>query len=184
MKVLVLVAGCIGAFAFFQPFFLHDDLPVSAYRILRGFEAHEVGLEGRPDELWKLNARVQREQPAAHDMPDSPSPVPYYFVSAIMFVVVGLVSLIRGRFSGFAGLISLSGAMLAIGGWMRETRIDQALEREGEKAMMTFGATLLLVSGLLGLVSSLVVLIKREPDRPSKAPEPPSIELPEARVVS
>ena len=179
MKVLVLIAGCVGVFAFFQPFFDYGELPVSAYRIIKGFSAAEVGLEDYEDgKLQYLNDRVQREQPdwgSAHR-----SPVPFYFLSAIAFVIVGLVSVLRGRFSGFAALFSLAGAMLGLGGWAREVKLDRMLAPDGGDVTLALGATLLLVSSLLALIASLVVLVKREPERPVK---PPRIELPEARLV-
>ena len=71
--------------------------------------------------------------------------------------------------------------MLALGGWMHELRIDRELVRAGGERMMTHGATLLLISGLLGLVGSIMVLVKREPAKPKPPPPPP--EIPQARVV-
>lgn len=186
MKVLVLVAGCLGAIGFFQPFFDYGDLPVSAKRIITGFTAQEAGLEEhRLGDLRELNEHVQLERGVVLGAGSSHrSPVPYYFLSAIVMVIVGAVSLIRGRFSGFAALFSLSAAMLALGGWLRELRLHRMLAPNGGEVVLSTGATLLVVSGAIALIASLVVLIKREPDPPPKPPEPPTIELPEARVVS
>jgi hypothetical protein len=187
MKVLVLLAGCAGALGFYKPFFDYGTLQVSAHRILTGFTAEEVGLQ--PDQhvaLHDFNQAIQTEEwtTGINVTEHRRSPVPYYFLSAIAFVLVGLVSLIRGRFSGFAALFSLSGALLAVGGWMREVRHTRGMTIDGGTIHLSTGATLLLVSGLVALVASLVVLIKREPDRPKKPPKPPAIDLPEARLIS
>jgi hypothetical protein len=185
MKVAVLLAGLIGALGFVQPFFEYGDLPVSAYRVLTGFTAEELDLDAQPTSLRHINELIQTEEWVSAVTPNERhrSPVPFYFLSAIVFIVVGGVSLIRGRFSGFAALFSLSGAMLAIGGWMRELKRAPDIAPNGGDFLMGTGSTLLLMSGLVALVSSLVVLIKREPDRPVKPPKPPEIQLPEARLL-
>ena len=62
MKVLVLLAGCAGVLGFFQPFFDYGERPVSAYRILTGFTAEELGLEPyQKGMLRDYNERIQRE---------------------------------------------------------------------------------------------------------------------------
>jgi uncharacterized heparinase superfamily protein len=67
---------------------------------------------------------------------------------------------------------------------MRELKISRMLAPDGGHVELSTGATLLLLSGLVALIASLVVLVKREPDRPVKPPRPPPIELPVARVIS
>lgn len=181
MKVVVLVAGCLGVIGFFEPFFQHRDLEVSAHRIVTGFDWEEINLTKRRAYLVDLNDNPAMEQALGLNFNNAISPVPFYFISAIVFLVVGFVSLVYGRLSGFAALFSLSAAMLALGGWMRELRVDRELVRAGGERMMTHGATLLLISGLLGLVGSIMVLVKREPAKPKPPPPPPDI--PQARVV-
>jgi hypothetical protein len=181
MKVLVLVAGCVGIIGFFEPFFEYGEVPVSAYRIARGYHPRGLGVGDRPHLYESYGKRAAQFFPDDPNRSDPTAPVPYYFISALVFLVVGFVSLVAGRFSGVAALISLAAAMLALGGWMRELRIDREVVRAGGSAMMATGAKLLLLSGLLGLLGSIVVLIKREPVKPPPPPRPP--ELPEARVL-
>jgi hypothetical protein len=178
MKALVLVAGCLGAIGFFEPFFDYRGEPVSAYRIASGFDAEVIRSPDRetfidPDSGLQM-IRVKLEQKT--------SPIPFYFLSAIVFLLAGFAAIVVGRFSGFVALITLSGALLALGGYMHEVNLDRRLVRAGGEALLSHGATLLLVSGLLGLVASIVVLVKREPAKP-KPPKPPP-ELPVARVIS
>lgn len=183
MKVLVLLAGCVGVIGFFEPFFEYGDVPVSAYRIAHGFDPEQLGLKARPAHLHDLDEGIQWE-PADVGLKDHErqSPVPYYFISAIVFLLVGFGAIVIGRLSGFVALPSLAAAMFAIGGWMREVRIDRELVRAGGTGMLAVGAKLLLLSGLLGMLGSVVVLIKREPAKPKPPPPPPDI--PVARVIS
>lgn len=183
MKVLVLMAGALGVVGFFEPFFDYGNgLPISPYRIVRGFDADELGMQDRPAQVRAVNDEFQYEHSADPNVKvERRSPVPYYFLSALAFVIIGLVAVVVGRFSGIAALFSLAGSMLALGGWMREFRVDRDIVREGGHAMMTGASSLLLVSGLLGLVGSLVVLARRDPGRPKPPPPPPV--LPEARLL-
>jgi hypothetical protein len=192
MKVVVLLAGLIGVLGFFQPFFEFAEEPVSAYRIVRGPFGDGGGTVSRVARLRDLSDNdpvndLRYSDPVDRSLSIGPvptSPVPIYFASAVVMILVGLVAFAMRRFSGFAALFSLAAGMLAIGGWLNEVRIDRDLVRAGARAMMTTGATLLLVSGLLGFAASLVVLIKREPNRPKPPPKPPEIQLPVARVIS
>lgn len=185
MKVVVLLAGLIGVLGFFQPFFAYRGHEVSAYRIVRGSQYPGGRIVGEIADLradhdyspsWQINPPIEPS--------GNMSPVPIYFASAIVMVLVGLVAFAMRRFSGFGALFSLAAGMLAIGGWLNEVRVDRDLVRAGFRAMLTTGGTLLLVSGLIGFAASLVVLIKREPNRPKPPPKPPEIELPVARVIS
>jgi len=179
MKVLVLVAGFVGTLGFFEPFFAIGDAEISAYRFARADDSEVTRLT---DErlthdgynVWVGGMSVQPRKTRAM--------IPFYFLSAIVFLVIGFIAVTRGRLSGTLALFSLCGAMFALGGWMHEYRFDRDLVRDGLPSLMTVGATLLLVSGLLGLLGSIVVLVKREPEVPKPPPPPP--EIPEARVVS
>jgi hypothetical protein len=184
MKVLVLLAGLIGVLGFFQPFYAYRGHEVSAYRIVRS--AEEPGsivaeiTEVRAHEYMVAWPQVRpRVEPSSRT-----SPVPIYFASAIVMILVAFVAFAMRRLSGFGALFSLAAGMLAIGGWLNELRVERDRARAGFEEMLTTGGTLLLVSGLLGLAASLVVLIKREPNRPQPPPKPPAIELPVARVIS
>ena len=180
MKVLVLIAGSIGVIGFFEPFFIdrHGE-PVSADRIASGYDA-EVARSPHPEEKYvdSETGRPMLRVKIDHDT----SPIPFYFISALVFLFVGFAAIVVGRFSGFAALCSLSAALLALGGYMHELIVDRKLTRASIDAMVSHGATMLLVSGLLGLVGSIVVLVNREPAKP-KPPKPPP-ELPVARVIT
>jgi hypothetical protein len=183
MKVLVLLAGCVGVLGFFQPFFEFREHPISAYRMLHGTNFDDSFVY-RLTKLRDDHNAVPWQSGPYVEVDRHASPVPMYFASAIVMIVVALVAFAMRRFSGFGALFSLAAGMLAIGGWLRELRIDRDLVRAGGQAMMTSGATLLLVSGLVGFAASIAVLIKREPAPPKPPPEPPEIELPVARVIS
>jgi hypothetical protein len=181
MKVLVLIAGCVGMIGFFEPFFDYGDMPVSAYRVARGFDPEAAGVHERPEIYESYGKNSVRLSFDDGSKPRLATPIPIYFASALVFLVVGFTAIVVGRFSGLFALFSLAASMLALGGWLRELRIDREITRAGGDGMMVVGAKLLLLSGLLGLLGSIVVLIKREPAKP-KPPRPPP-ELPEARVV-
>ncbi|HEX5062153.1 MAG TPA: hypothetical protein VFV99_22440 [Kofleriaceae bacterium] len=179
MKVLVLVAGFLGVLGFVEPFFEIGDVEVSAYRIASRADSLVVRLTREPiyaDEARFEVGGITVEPRATRSM------IPYYFASAIVFLLVGFIALVRGRLSGFVALPSLCAALFALGGWMREYRFDRDLVRDGHPALLAVGAKLLLLSGLLGLIGSVVVLVKREAEVPKPPPPPP--EIPEARVVT
>lgn len=93
-------------------------------------------------------------------------------------LLAGIVAVIRRRMGGFLGLFTLAASLLAIGGWLRELRLD----RINEGSHTAIGGTLLGVSGVICLLATVAVMISREPPVVKKTPAiKPS--LPVARIV-
>ena len=175
MKLVLLAAGLVGGLAFFLPFRVEqgrDIVPMNAL--------HEV-----EDDPGLCDAPLTRginliNDDCLHDkIPHHRSYIPFYFLSAIVFLLIGIVALVRGRVGGFGALGGFAAALLALGGPLRELRAH-----DHNNSSLAIGAALLAISGALALVASVLVLGKHEPERPPKPPKKPPIDLPEARIVS
>jgi hypothetical protein len=188
MKFVVLLAGALGVLAFFLPFFQFDlgnrKVEASARTLLAGFDdpaLAPLAKEGEPECTQNViqldDGNILSGQtcgkPDKHD-----SYVPYYFLSAIVFVLLSLWAIVRRRMSGLAGVLTLPASFLAIGGWLREMKLD----RYSESSHITTGAHLLGISGLLALAATIWLLVKSEP-HPAKKKPVVKTTLPEARVV-
>jgi hypothetical protein len=189
MKYVVLLAGALGVLAFFLPFFVFEvgsrRVEASAYTLLVGFDdpaleplRHEAAPDCVQNVLQLDNGSILGGyvcgQADKHN-----SYVPYYFASAIVFSLLALWAIARRRMSGLAGVLALPASCLAIGGWLRELKLD----RLSETSHTTVGASLLGLSGILALLATVVLLVRREPPRPAKKKPMEKPTLPEARVV-
>jgi len=189
LKFVVLVAGAIGLAGFFLPFFVFEtgrtEMRVSGYHLLVGFgnpELDQIAGETSPNcikEALPINVgggigySCDPEGPHSHR-----SYVPYYFLSTAVMLLVGLIAAIRRRMGGLLGLFTLAASLLALGGWLRELRLD----RINETSHTAIGGTLLGVSGVFCLLATVAVLIWREP-HPIKKKRTIEPTLPEARIV-
>ena len=180
MKVLVLIAGCIGAVGYFEPFFIDHGERLTASRLL-DYDADRLGKANEPVRFYDAKGMPIFDEADLYKQPKQ-SPVPFFFLSAIVFLIVGFVSIVLGSFNFVLALCSFSAAMLALGGYMHAVNLSRHLAHDGHPAHLAHGATMLLVSGLLGLVASIVALVKREPPKP-EPPKPPP-QLPEARLIT
>lgn len=187
MKYVVLLAGAVGVLGFFQPFFVFEigsrRIEASAHTLLVGFDDPKLDVlryEESPDCIHESiatdNGYVLGGTSCGHgDKHKSYAPI--YFASAVIFVLLALWAIARRRMSGLAGVLTLPASFLAIGGWLRELKLD----RFSETSHTSIGATLLGVSGIIGLLATIVVFVRAEPPRPPKKKKP--VELPAARVV-
>lgn len=189
VKFVVLAAGALGVLAFFLPFFHFElgshSLDATPYQLLFGFDDPKLdvlGTEGpecihevMPSETGDVVSGTTCDPKNVHH-----SYVPMYFLSSIGLVLVGLYALVRRRLSGTPALfVALPASLLAIGGWLRELKLD----RTSAGSHTTTGAVLLGLSGLVALIATIALLVRPEPRRVKKPPvaKPPT--LPTARVV-
>lgn len=186
MKYVMLLAGAIGVLGFFLPFFVFEvgdrEVPASARTLLVGFDDPQLEplrYEASPDCISEVlqtdNGHVLGGYSCGH-ADKHKSFVPMYFASAIIFGLVGLWSIVRRRMSGFAGLFTLPASFLALGGWLRELKLDRLVE----SSHTSTGATLLGVSGILALAATVAIFIRPEPAKKTPVVKPT---LPEARIV-
>ena len=188
MKVVVLLAGALGVLSFFVcPFFVFEtdaqSIRATPYELLVGFAnpAHDkLGFEKPGPDCVKealtpslVGVSCNPQAAQSHR-----SFVPLYFISSAVLVLIGLIAIALRRLSGWLGLVTLAASLLAIGGWLREMRVD----RYSEGSHVAYGAALLGVSGVIALLASIAVMIWREPERKKKKPTVVPV-LPEARVV-
>ncbi|HUS27472.1 MAG TPA: hypothetical protein VMZ53_03155 [Kofleriaceae bacterium] len=180
MKVIVLVAGGLGVLAFFLPYYTfeysdtHELVPASGYHLAVGFPnpAHDhwryqVRTRCMPDDQY---CHEDLEGAELHHIR-----VPLYFWTALVFLVVGIVSIWRKRMSIPAGFATLVASLFGVGLWLNELNHDW-MTPESTPAI---GCTLLGIAALLSLAPSIAVLYWREPD-----PIPLfKIRVPQARVV-
>jgi hypothetical protein len=186
-KLVMLVAGALGVLAFFLPFFVFQagdrEVPASARTLLLGFDDPQLEPlryeQGSPDCISEVlqidNGHVLDGHSCGH-LEKHKSYVPMYFASAIIFGLVGLWSIVRRRMSGVAGLFTLPASFLALGGWLRELKLD----RLTDTSHTAIGATLLGVSGILALAATVAIFIWPEPAVKKPVAKPT---LPEARIV-
>lgn len=93
-------------------------------------------------------------------------------------MLLALWAIVRRRMSGLAGLLTLPASFLAIGGWLRELKLDRLIETSHTST----GATLLGLSGIIALVATIVLFVRAEPPRPPPKKKT-AVEIPSARVV-
>ena len=79
MKVLVLVAGCVGVIGFFEPFFQYRDLEVSAHRIASGVDWEEINVTQRRAYLVDLDDNPAMQQALGLNFQRR------YFAGAVLF---------------------------------------------------------------------------------------------------
>jgi hypothetical protein len=186
MKYVVLLAGALGVFGFFQPFFVFEagerTIEASAHTLLVGFDDPKLDplrYEATPDCVQNVialdNGSVLDGVSCGHGDKHR-SYVPIYFLSAAVFALLALWAIARRRMSALAGVLTLPASFLAIGGWLRELKLDLLVE----SSHTSTGATMLGLSGIVALGATIVLFVRAEPPRPSKKK---LIEIPAARVV-
>lgn len=189
MKYVVLVAGAVGMLGFFEPFFVFElgdrKVDASPRALLLGFDdpkLEPLRYEEAPDcvkNVLQLDGGQVLGGYVCGQADKHKSYVPYYFASTIIFVLLSLWAIVRRRMSGFAGVLTLPASFLAIGGWLREMKLDRLIE----SSHITTGAHLLGVSGLIALAATIVLLVWREPPLLPKKKPVAKPTLPEARIV-
>jgi hypothetical protein len=175
LKLVLLVAGALGGIGFFLPFVHDGDRSISARDALTRVEEDWTlcdrpltrGLYLPPDEC--------KHTVYGQDQPVGPAPthrsyLPFYFVGPAVMLVVAAIALVRRRLGGLLALCALPASLVAIGGPLRELRVHHDLG---------WGAALLAISGVVGLIVAIAGVGWSEPEPPKPPPE-----IPEARVVT
>lgn len=179
-KLVILGAAIIGVLGFFAPFFRFGSgdttIEVSAYRIKVGFDRIEqvgpalAGIDPKrvARRLGEINELVQHETTVLQEsfqfrngaiynaLPKRTSRnsyVPYYFLSTLLLGAIAFVALVNRELGLVGSLCTIAAGMIAVWGFIREYGIDRRMGEDSSS--ISTGATLLLVSGLLALVSGV-----------------------------
>jgi hypothetical protein len=158
-KFIVLVGGILGILAFFLPMVTvqQQDFSgsVSAFQIIKGLDAVSVAA-GSTEASVALASAGTSSQSAKDALDGMKAIVMAIFVPALMLVLIGGLGVYRKKFGRVAGTFSLLFGLLGLGiGAMLKSAA------EGDSGI---GLTLLLVTGVAGIVGGLITLVK--PERP------------------
>ena len=155
-KYVVLVAALLGGASFGLPFLSVHGTDVTPYRIL-------VGWDSPPSDPALENVRSEK-QVAYDGEHEVPSRIPYYYLSTIACALAALIAIARRQLGLFTALLALGGGLCAVWGWSRELLIDRhAVDRVA--IHVTWGAYLLLASGVLAVVAALGSLAVADPGK-------------------
>lgn len=161
-KFIVLAAGVLGILAFFLPMVTVDDgdmkASVSAFQIIKGVDALEVSIDneavkaahaGRGEVASALSSEAKEGLAALKGI------VMAVFVPALVLLFVGGLGVMRKKFGRVAGTFSLIFGLIGLG---IGALLSSAAEGDGG-----IGLTLLLLTGVVGVIGGLIALVK--PDR-------------------
>ena len=158
-KFIVLAGGILGILAFFLPMVTvqRQDFTgsVSAFQIMKGLDAVSVATSTTEVSVALADAGSSA-QSAKEALDGMKAIVMAIFVPALMLVLIGGLGVYRKKFGRVAGTFSLLFGLLGLG-------IGSLLKSaaEGDSGI---GLTLLLVTGVAGVVGGLIALVK--PERP------------------
>jgi hypothetical protein len=159
-KFIVLVGGILGILAFFLPMVSvtrgGHTATVSAFQIVKGLDAVQ-------DEIQKDSVRTQAASigesgsldKADKDIGAIKGIVMAVFAPALLLALMGAAGVARKKFGRVAGTFSLLAGLAGLG--------IAALLKSAAEGDSGIGITLLLVTGLAGLVGGIIALAK--PDR-------------------
>ncbi len=158
-KFIVLVGGILGILAFFLPMVTvqRSDFSgsVSAFQIVKGLDTLSVaaGSHEATVALADAGASAQSAKDALDGMKGI---VMAIFAPALMLVLIGGLGVMRKKFGRVAGTFSLLFGLIGLG--------IGALLKGAAEGDSGIGLTLLLVTGVAGVVGGLIALVK--PERP------------------
>lgn len=158
-KFIVLAGGILGILAFFLPMVTvqRQDFSgsVSAFQIVKGLDAVSVAA-GSHDVSVALADAGSSAQSAKDALDGMKGIVMAIFAPALMLSLIGGLGVMRKKFGRVAGTFSLLFGLIGLG-------IGAMLKgaAEGDSGI---GLTLLLVTGVAGVVGGLIALVK--PERP------------------
>lgn len=161
-KFIVLVGGILGILAFFLPMVTvqRSDFTgsVSAFQIIKGLDAVTVAA-GSHEASIALADAGSSAQSAKEALDGMKAIVMAIFAPAMLLVLIGGLGVYRKRFGRAAGTFSLLFGLIGLG-------IGAMLKgaAEGDSGI---GLTLLLVTGVAGIVGGILALAK--PERPATA---------------
>ena len=163
-KVFLATAALLGALSFIVPFVEvhhhHDEASqVSAYGLLRG-----------SDQLYETSEDIAGH-PVSH-----PSRIPYYYLAVAAMMLVATAALVRRELGFGGGLVAVACGLAVLWTVTREVLLDRAIAELGKLTThVTWGAGMLLASGLIALISGVGVLAL--PDRKGFRPPRKTIRL-------
>ena len=154
-KFIVLVGGILGILAFFLPLGSVQrhgaTASVSAFQVMKGLDQVEVAV----DEAGARRAiDVETTAGAKKDIGAMKGIVMAIFAPALLLALIGGLGVARKRFGRGAGTLAL---LLGLVGLGIAAILKSAAEGDGG-----IGLTLLLVTGVAGVVGGLAALVKPE----------------------
>jgi hypothetical protein len=156
-KFIVLAGGILGILAFFLPMVTvhRDDFSgsVSAFQIIKGLD--EISVAAGSHEVSVAVADAGATAASAKEMLDGMRTfVMAIFAPALLLLLIGGLGVMRKQFGRVAGAFSLLFGLIGLG-------IGSLLKSaaEGDAGI---GLTLLLVTGVAGVVGGLITLVKPE----------------------
>jgi hypothetical protein len=177
-KLFVLIVASVGAYAFFQPFYVYEgvDLDVSAYRVLVGYSIEEVGAErlgippdqvnteGAREKLRELNEWVQTQQVISYNGWSSTTKsmksfVPWYFLSAAVLLAIAFYAFVERKLRTGAAWVVVLASMPALWGFARAWKAITASPGVG----LGLGALLLGATGVVSLAVGIAALVREDP---------------------
>jgi hypothetical protein len=157
-KFIVLVGGILGILAFFLPLVSVErqgaQASVSAFQIIKGLDQVEAVVD---QGVARREVSVATSASAKKDIGALKGIVMAIFAPALLLALLGGAGVARRRFGRVAAAFSLLAGLLGLG---IAAILKSAAEGDGG-----IGLTLLLVTGVAGVVGGLVALVK--PERPA-----------------
>ena len=156
-KLIVLVGGILGILAFFLPLVSVErqgkSASVSAFQIMKGLDQVEVAVD---DGVSKRSLDVATGAEAKKDIGALKGIVMAIFAPALLLSLLGGLGVARKRFGRVAGTFSLLAGLAGLG--------IAAILKGAAEGDAGIGLTLLLITGVAGVIGGLVALVK--PERP------------------
>jgi hypothetical protein len=154
-KFIVLVGGILGILAFFLPLVSVErqgaKASVSAYQVIKGLDQVEVAVDqGARQAAYSMETGAE----AKKDIGAMKGIVMAVFAPALLLSLIGAAGVARKRFGRVAGTFSLLFGLVGLG---IGAILKSAAEGDGG-----VGLTLLIVTGLAGVVGGIAALIKPE----------------------
>jgi len=156
-KFIVLAGGILGILAFFLPMVSVDrgdhSGTVSAFQIFKGLDQLSAQAGSEEIHLATASARASAAE-AKEGLDGMKGIVMAIFAPAILLLLIGGLGVARKKFGRVAGAFSLIFGLvgLGIGGLLKSAA-------EGDSGI---GLTLLIVTGVAGVVGGLMALVKPE----------------------
>ena len=165
-KFIILVGGLLGILAFFLPLVTVDrggtSASVSAFQVIKGLDSVEVAVN---EAGARREIDVETTASAKSDIGAMKGIVMAIFAPAALLALLGAFGVKRRRFGRVAATFSLLAGLAGLG-------IASLLKgaAEGDSGI---GLTLLLVTGVAGIVGGVIGLAK--PERAAQAARVPSL---------
>ncbi len=158
-KFVVLVGGILGILAFFLPMVSvtrqGKNVTVSAFQVVKGLEA--VSSELDTDEV-RVKAAAYGETESLRGAKDGVSGIKgivmAIFAPALLLAFIGGMGVARKKFGRVAGTFSLLFGLLGLG--------IGAILKSAAEGDSGIGLTILLLTGLAGIVGGIMALAKPE----------------------